>query len=146
MTSVTKGNKYTNYRLKTRTTILFNEYRDMFYILENGKYKKIIPSNIIELLCPIVLAHLIMGDGTFSNKDNRIRIYTNHFSFQECTMLANAITLNCNIQCKVLFDRIGGISGKEKQYILTIGKNQLSTLQELVSPHMHSSMLYRIGL
>jgi hypothetical protein len=118
----------------------------MFYILEKGKYKKIIPSNIAELLCPIVLAHLIMGDGTFSAKDSRIRIYTNHFSFEECNLLADAITHNCNIHCKVLFDRIGGPSGDDKQYILTIGKNQLIKLQELVSPHMHTSMLYRIGL
>lgn len=118
----------------------------MFYILENDKYKKIIPVDIAELLCPIVLAHLIMGDGTFSAKDSRIRIYTNHFSFQECSLLAQAITLNCNIECKVLFDRIGGRSDGDKQYILTIGKNQLIKLQELVSPHMHSSMLYRIGL
>lgn len=118
----------------------------MFYILENGKYRKIIPINIMEILCPIVLAHLIMGDGTFSSKDSRVRIYTNHFSYQECNILANAITQNCDVQCKVLFDRIGGSSKNEKQYILTIGKNQLRKLQELVSPHMHSSMLYRIGL
>jgi len=141
---VTKEKKYTNYRLKSRTTVLFNKYRDIFYILEGGKYKKIIPVNIADLLCPIVLAHLIIGDGTFSSKDGRIRIYTNHFTFEECDILANAITLNCSIQCKVIFDRKGKTG--DNQYILTIGKNQLIRLQEILSPHIHSSILYRIGL
>lgn len=142
--SVTQNKQYTNYRLKTRTTVLFNSYRDMFYVLDNGKHRKIVPTTIKELLCPIVLAHLIIGDGTFSTKDSRIRIYTNHFSFEECVLLANAITVNCDIQCKVIFDRIG--SAGDKQYILTIGKNQLIKLQECVSPYMHTSILYRIGL
>ena len=141
---MTKEKKYTNYRLKSRTTVLFNKYRDMFYILEGGKYKKIIPVNIADLICPIVLAHLIIGDGTFSSKDSRIRIYTNHFTFEECDILANAITLNCSIQCKVIFDRKGKTG--DNQYILTIGKNQLIRLQEILSPHIHSSILYRIGL
>jgi len=29
---------------------------------------------------------------------------------------------------------------------MTIGKKELAKLQELVLPHMHDSMLYRIGL
>lgn len=142
--SSTKGKQYINYRLKTRTLSLFNKYRDIFYILEGGKYRKIVSMNIQDILCPIVLAHLIIGDGTFSHKDGRIRIYTNHFSLLECNMLANAIVTNCNIQCKVLFDRVGR-SG-DKQYILTIGKKELIKLQGMVSHHMHKSMLYRIGI
>lgn len=116
----------------------------MFYILQsNGNYKKVIPTNIDQLLCPVVLAHLIMGDGTFSIMDNRVRICTYNFTFEECNMLANAITKNCNVICKVLLDRTG-YSG-DKQYVLTIGKNQLMKLQGVVSSHMHPSMLYRIG-
>lgn len=139
--SVTKEKKYTNYRLKTRTNSIFNKYREMFYIMQNnGKYRKAI--NIGDL--PIVLAHLIMGDGTFSTRDNRVRICTYSFSFEECTMLADAIKKKCAISCKVLLDRAD--SSGEKQYILTIGKNSLMKLQEVVLPHMHKSMLYRIGL
>ena len=140
----TKGKEYVNYRLKTRTLSVFNEYRDMFYKIDEGRYKKVVSSDIYKEMCPIVLAHLIMGDGNFSNKDKRIRIYTNSFTFEECTILAKAITNNCDIECKVLFDRVG--HNKQKQYILTIGKKQQDKLKNLVSPHMHKSMLYRVGL
>lgn len=142
--STSKDKKYINYRLKTSTLTVFNKYRDIFYTENNGKYTKIVPNNIDKLLCPIVLAHLIMSDGTFSDSDNRIRIYTNQSSISECKMLANAITKNCNVECKVIFDRVGH-SGN-KQYILTIGKNQLTKLQNLVQFHMHHSMLYRVEI
>ena len=143
--SVAKDKKYTNYRLKTKTSSIFNKYRTMFYILQyNGKHKKIVPSAISDIICPIVLAHLIIGDGTFSTSDNRIRICTYNFTFNECVILSNAITNNCGIVCKVMFDRIG--SSGDKQYVLTIGKNQLIKTQKVVFPHIHTSMLYRIGI
>lgn len=110
----------------------------------NTSSKKIVPDNIDKLICPIVLAHLIIGDGTFSGSDSRVRISTYNYTFDECTILSNSITNNCNITCKVLYDRTG-YSG-EKQYILTIGKNQLMILQETVSIHIHKSILYRIGI
>ena len=141
-----KANKkeYSNYRLKTRTLSEFNQYRDMFYKLIDEKFVKIIPSNIQDIMCPIVLAHLIMGDGSFSKVDNRIRIFTNSFTFQECCLLADSITKNCDIECRVLFDRVG--KKNEKQYILTIGKKQLTKVQTVLAPHMHKSMIYKIGI
>jgi len=135
---------YINYRLKTKTLDIFNQYREMFYKNIDGKSIKIVPTNIQEIMCPIVLAHLIMGDGTFSKKDKRIRISTYNFTFNECNMLADSITKNCNINCKVLFDRVN--SKNQKQYILTIGKKELIKVQKNVSIHMHKSMLYRIGM
>lgn len=54
---------HTSYRLKTLALPVFNYYRELFYKLDEstGKYIKVIPSNINELLSPIVLAHLVMG-------------------------------------------------------------------------------------
>lgn len=143
MKSLTKGKAYTNYRLKTRTLPVFNEFHDMFYTLIDEKYVKTIPTMITEQMCPIVLAHFIMGDGNFGVKDKRVRIYTNHFTFQECKMVANAITFRCGIQCEVLFDRLS--KNQEKQYILTIGKSQLEKLREAIIPHMHTSIMYKVG-
>jgi len=34
----------------------------MFYMLDKGKVTKVVYKNIGQLMCPIVLAHLIMGD------------------------------------------------------------------------------------
>lgn len=50
-------------------------YHELFYI----KGKKIVPGNIEKLMTPVVLAHLIMGDGNLKLPDKILRIYTNSF-------------------------------------------------------------------
>ena len=140
-----KGKSYTNYRLKTKTIEVFNEFHNLFYKYdpEKGKYRKVIPELICSEMCEIVLAHFIMGDGNYG-KDGRVRIYTNNYTLEECILLRDSIKNNCGVKCEVLFDRLG--KDKKKQYILTIGKTELKNLQSLVKPYMHSSMLYRVGL
>ena len=135
------GILHTSYRLKTVALPLFNYYRELFYVCDpvTGKYLKVVPANILELITPISLAHLIMGDGNFDSGRNRVRIYTNGFTLSDNQRLAAAITANLGIQVGVMHDRAG-------QYILTIGALQLDALRKLVGPHMHPSMTYRIGL
>lgn len=58
----------------------FNYYRDLFY---NGK--KILPSNIEDLLTPRGLAFWIMDDGCRVKKG--LVLYTNSFSMQEVELL-----------------------------------------------------------
>ena len=102
-----KDKVYTNYRLKTKTLPLFNYYFDMFYKLDlnSGKYIKILPENIKDLIDPIVLAYLIMSDGNFDKGRNRVRIYTNCFKKQEVEELALAINNKLYIYTGVLHDR-----------------------------------------
>jgi LAGLIDADG DNA endonuclease family protein len=132
---------YTNYRLKTRTLPIFNSYHDMFYKfnLEIKKYIKIVPVNIINLMDPIVLAYLIQGDGNYDKGRNRIRIYTNSYIKSEVENLALAINKTLNIYTAVLQDR-------KDQWIITIGAKNLDLLRQIVKPHFHPSMLYRLGL
>lgn len=137
------GRSYCNYRLKTASVAVFNDYYAMFYRLNSatGKFEKQVPEAIMELMNPITLAHLIMGDGNFDSERNRVRIYTNSFSYEDCLRLAQSIT-SMGIQTSVMFDKSGK---KGSQYILTIGAMQLDLLRSTVTPHMCSSMLYRIG-
>ena len=132
---------YTNYRLKTATLSLFNQYHDMFYNwnLEKAKYIKIVPKNISEFMDPIVLAYLLMSDGNFDKNRNRVRIFTNSFTKEEVQILADAINAKLGIYVGVLHDR-------KDQWILTIGAKQLDLLRQTVSQHFDPSMLYRIGL
>lgn len=104
-----------------------------------GKYIKVIPKGIYELLSPVVLAHLVMGDGNFQRDANTIRIYTNSFSKSDLERMVIAIQTKYEIIVRVRHDR-------NNQYILVIGPSQLAKFQKLVLPHMHVSMLYRIGL
>ena len=121
-----KDKVYTNYRLKTRTLPVFNDYHTQFYTLDEktNKYIKIVPDIIQDIICPVIQAHFIIGDRSFGS-DGRVRIFTNRYTYDECVLLVKAIHKNCGIQCAVLFDRIN--KNGEKQYILTIGKTQQET-------------------
>lgn len=132
---------YINYRLKTSTLPIFNQYHEMFYTLnpEKGKYVKKVPKNILEFMDPIVLAYLLMSDGNFDKNRNRVRIYSNSFTKEDVQMLADAINAKLNIYVGVLHDR-------KDQWILTIGAKQLDLLRQTVSSHFDPSMLYRLGL
>lgn len=69
----------------------------MFYMPNINKgYTKIVPLNIDDLMSPVVLAHLIMGDGNFKPKDHIIRIYTNSFTHEDVKRLAYSITKKKN--------------------------------------------------
>jgi hypothetical protein len=102
-----KDKVYINYRLKSLTLPLFNKYHAMFYQLntETGKYVKIVPLDILNLMNPVVLAYLIMTDGNFDKNRNRIRIYTNCYSKDSVEKLANSINANLDIYVGVLHDR-----------------------------------------
>lgn len=141
--NVSAGGK-TYYRLKTTTLAIFNMYYNMFYSRNpvSGKLEKRVPADVNNLMNPITLAHLIMGDGNFDSGRNRVRIFTNSFSYDDCVRLAESIT-QMGIRTAVLQDKV---TKKGPQYILTIGALQLDLLRSTVSSHMHSSMLYRIGL
>ena len=83
------------------------------------------PDNIIELMSPVTLAHLIMGDGNIKLHDGIIRIYTNSFSKEKVELLASSITVKLNILTRVVHDR-------NNQYIITISKSQLSEIRNLI--------------
>jgi hypothetical protein len=102
-----KYKNYINYRLKTKSLPVFVQYYKMFYEFDKdlNKYKKIIPTNIGNLMNPIVLAYLIMTDGNFDKGRNRVRIYTNSYTKKEVENLALAINTNLNIYVGVLHDR-----------------------------------------
>lgn len=136
-----KDKTYKNFRLKTMSLSLFNQYHAMFYIFnsDSNKYVKIIPVNVLELYDPIVLSYLIMTDGNFDSGRNRVRIYTNSYTKEEVQILANAINTKFGNYVGVLHDR-------KDQWILTIGAKQLDLLRNIVKPYFHPSMLYRLGI
>jgi hypothetical protein len=98
---------YLNFRIKTKTSPLFNIYHDMFYIFntEANKYIKIVPKDIFNLMNPIVLAFLIMSDGNYDKLRKRVRIYTNSYSKQDVERLQKAINEKLSIYVGILHDR-----------------------------------------
>lgn len=136
-----KDRNYINFRLKTISLPVFNYYFNLFYEFnsEKGKFVKIIPKDISDLLNSVVLAYLIMTDGNFDKGRNRLRIYTNSYNKEDVERLASAINTNLDIYAAVLYDR-------KNQWIITIGAKQLPLLREKVETFFEPSMLYRIGV
>jgi LAGLIDADG DNA endonuclease family len=126
-------------QLTTVALPVFTKYHNLFYKLYNGKYIKIIPLNIEEILTPVSLAFFLMGDSSY-NKTRKINtISTNNFTKEEVQLLSVALFKKIKIESRLELV-------KNNSYILIIRTSQVFLLQELVKDHMHPSMLYRIGI
>lgn len=68
-----------------------------------GEDKKVIPENIYELLTPVALAHLIMGDGTAQSSG--LRICTDSFEIQDVVRLINVLIIKYRLNCTLHTDR-----------------------------------------
>lgn len=144
------GGSYILYEFQTKTLPIFNYYHSLFYTLESGKYIKIVPLNILDLMSPIVLAHLLMSSGHFSTAKNIIEINTYAFTYNDCVRLANSINnlhslLRRTAAVTVIKERIGK-DGRDQYYLCISGPAAKVVIRELVRPHMYGSMLYRVGL
>ena len=131
-----KTDSYNNVlKFKTLTLPQLIYYYELFYV----EGKKLIPSNVEDLITPVGLAHLIMGDGNLKQPDKIIRIYTNSFTKKDVELLALAIINKFNIKTRVVHDR-------NNQYIITISKSELPKVNSLIKDHLHPSMFYKIDL
>ena len=117
----------------TRYLPCFNEIYDLFY-----KDKvKIIPYNIYDLLTPIAISHLIMGDGAKLNKG--LVLCTDSFTIQEVITLMNVLKIKYDIN-----STIQGIKNQRPRiYIL---QESMPKLINIVRPYFLPSMLYKFNL
>jgi len=135
------GKPITQYWFSTRSLPLFTKLYKEWYKEIDGKYVKIIPLNIKELLKPVGLAHWIMGDGYLSGK--AVCICTDNFSFEEVNLLANVINENFNIAAKIS-NRIS--SSGMKCWRIRIGASSTQKLRDIIIPYMIPEMLYKINV
>lgn len=128
------GKIYSSISFKTYSLPCFYELYSLFYL----KGKKIVPSNIGDLLTPSGLAYLLSDDGTFHNTQHHIRICTNSFSYDEVQLLASVIADKFNLKSTV---------NKDKGcFLVRISQNSVPDLQKLLKDIMPPMMLYKIGL
>jgi len=99
---------------------------------------KIIPSNIYELLTPVALAHLIMGDGTALPQG--LVLCTNSYTIQDVVRLMNVLIIRHRLECSLRLHRQNNKNG----YEIYIRQGSMSILRTIVTPYYHSSMLYKI--
>jgi len=77
------GKTYIGIWFNTYSLPCFNTFYDMFYLAG----KKVMPSNLAELLTPLSLAYWICDDGGFCKSTKRIRLSTNSFTLEEVNSL-----------------------------------------------------------
>ena len=139
--SVRKGKPHYNATITTRALPCFTKLYNLFYFISplpggGEEDKKVIPENIYELLTPVALAHLIMGDGTAQSSG--LRICTDSFEIQDVVRLINVLIIKYRLNCTLHTDR-----GRFRVYI---NKNSMPLLITIIKPYMVPSMLYKLGL
>nr|YP_009262016.1 LAGLIDADG endonuclease [Chrysoporthe austroafricana]AMX22091.1 LAGLIDADG endonuclease [Chrysoporthe austroafricana] len=117
----------------TRALPCISEIYSMFTIND----KKIIPLNIYNILTPVALAHLIMGDG--SARDYGLTLCTDCYTIHDVIRLMNVLIIRYGLTCTLQKKR-------DNQYRIYISSKSMALLRSIVAPYMHSSMLYKLGI
>lgn len=130
-----------NYRLTLFSFTSFNWIYESYYTnvkSPSASYNlKKVPLFISEYLTPKGLAHWIMQDGS-RQKGQGVCIATNSFTYDECKFLALTLTKKYNLKTSVIK------SGKLNQWRLSIWKESMPRLAELVGPHFIPEMEYKL--
>ena len=128
------GKAYSRIRFNTYSLPCFNELYDSFY----PEGKKIIPSNIFDLITPLGIAYWICDDGYFDKRGRAVVIATQGFSPEEVNLLGKILTDKFNLKCSINLSNGG--------FIVRISAKSLLVLQSLLSPVMPPMMRHKIGL
>jgi len=120
--------------LFTRSLTCFIELHSLFYL----KGVKVIPQNIYDLLTPVALAHLIMGDGNALH--HGLIICTNSYSIQDVVKLMNVLMIRYGLECTMTLKK----QNQKVEYMIYIRQNSMSLLRSIVKPYLCSSMLYKL--
>lgn len=112
----------------------FGKWRKYFY--PNGK--KIVPSNIGEILTePITLAVWYMDDGYFNKIDRNSYIYLGRITRSETEILQKSIKISFDIEATI-YDK------KNKGFALFFGAKETKKLQTLIHPFVIKSLQYKL--
>lgn len=128
------GKTYSNIYFNTRALLCFRELFDLFY--QDGR--KVVPSNIYELLTPLGLAYLLCDDGSYHKSRKIVRISTNSFSFDEVQLLVSVLTGKFGLKSTINKDKGG--------FRIRISRESLPVLQALLKDIMPPMMKHKIGL
>lgn len=131
--SIRKDQTHVGVYFRTRGLPCFSELRSLFYIDKN----KIVPVNIYDLLTPVALAHLIMGDGVA--KEYGLILCTDSYKLVDVIRLMNVLMVKFRLECTLRYHR-------PTHPRIYIRQRSMSIVRELVKPHMAKSMLYKIGM
>jgi Cytochrome c oxidase subunit III/LAGLIDADG DNA endonuclease family len=121
------------YRFRTYNFYSINWIYDSFYI----NNRKVIPSFIGDYLTPLALAFWIMDDGSLY-KNKGLKFCNNCFTLREIKFLQNILLEKYNLESTI------HKTGDVNQYNIYILKSSMNNLINIVKPHIHPTMIYKI--
>jgi hypothetical protein len=116
---------------QTRSLPCFNEFHQLYF--KDGK--KVIPSNIEELLTPVPLAYWAMDDG--AKLSSGFLLCTHSFLLSDVELLTKVLKSKFDLDTSVYTNK----KGHSSIYIKT---SSMDKFRELVSKHFHVSMKYKL--
>ena len=131
--TIKNGKLFYSLAFQTRSLPVLTILHNQFY--NNGI--KIVPVDIKKYLTPISLAYWIQGDGYKRNKG--VALCTDSFTKVEIKLLIDALNENFGFNCTSFLQA-------KDQYRIHINLKNMPLLRSIVAPHMHPSMLYKLGL
>jgi hypothetical protein len=134
------GNTNTSYRFATLTLPYFTELYSHWYVKDNGKTKKIVPTFID--LTPRAIAYWLAGDGHYNKSQGCLIICTDSFTVVEVDLLRQILLTKYSIEST----RVLSGSPSKDQYRIRISRLEVAKVRDLIYNHLHSSMKSRVGL
>jgi hypothetical protein len=128
------GKSYSCISFDSYSLPCFNELHELFYV--DGK--KVVPSNIAELLTALGLAYWISDDGGFDKSNNRVTLNTQSFTLAEVELLISVLSDKFGLNCTINKNRKG--------FVIRIPSKSLPRLQALLQDIMPGMMVHKIGL
>lgn len=127
------GKIYPSLTFSTLAFPSLNIFHELFY----NTGKKGVPLNISDYFTEISFAFWIMDDGT--KAVGALKLCTESFTYSDILILIDMLKTKFDIQSS---PQKRGVIG----WRIYIPRTQMDKVRNLVKPHMHPDMLYKIGL
>ena len=136
-----EGKEPTQYWFGSKSLPAITDLYYLWYKEIDGKWIKVLPSNIEELLTPLALAHFLMGDGYFS--EGSVLICSDNYTKEEVLRLIEVLHVKFGIKA-TLKKRTN--PGGAVKWRIRVSKLSIDKLVSLVRPYFISEMLYKLGV
>jgi len=139
------GKTVIQYSFVTRSMSLFTALHNLWYRWDSlkGKWVRILPANLGELLTPIALAHWIMGDGTESM--GGLVLCTDNFTLEEVAKLRALLLANFGLTNTLVMHGKTSANANGNPRI-RIPKHEMPKLRAIVTPHMLPTFMYKLSV
>lgn len=150
------GKLFYSLTISTRSLKCITNLVNKLFFNNSNKYIKSINEELYHYFDIVVLAHIIIGDGSIKNKG--VTICTDCFNYKEVVILINILKIKFDLNCTIHFDKhkpFGGLKlikstelikqnklGNPRIYI---PKNELIKIKSQLIPFMCLHFYYKIN-